>query len=75
MGCWLRAIEPWLKTKKPSNGKEYNQSILQRGKLNGLYECILCFCCSSACPSYWWNSDRFLGPAALINASRWIQDR
>ncbi|KAH7290481.1 hypothetical protein KP509_30G050200 [Ceratopteris richardii] len=70
-----RAVEPWLKTKKPPpDGKEYRQSIEQRSKLDGYYECILCFCCSAACPQYWWNSDTFLGPAALINAGRWVHD-
>jgi succinate dehydrogenase / fumarate reductase iron-sulfur subunit len=46
-----------------------------RKKLDGLYECILCACCSTACPSYWWNQDNFLGPAALLAANRWIMDR
>ncbi|MCO5591620.1 hypothetical protein L7F22_045609 [Adiantum nelumboides] len=55
--------------------ERYPQTPQQRAKLNGYYECILCFCCSSACPSYWWNGDRFLGPVALIQIGRWIQDR
>ena len=54
--------------------KERLQSPEQRAKLDGLYECILCACCSTACPSYWWNADRFLGPAALLQAFRWVQD-
>ena len=47
---------------------------MDRSKLDGLYECILCACCSTSCPSYWWNSDRFLGPAALLQATRWVED-
>ena len=54
--------------------RERLQSKQDREKLDGLYECILCACCSTACPSYWWNSDRYLGPAALLNAYRWIVD-
>src|ERR1700681_3379790 len=68
------AIEPWLKTVSPTPEKEWKQSHEDRQKLDGLYECILCACCSTACPSYWWNSDRFLGPAALLQAQRWIVD-
>lgn len=67
-------IEPWLQTKTPTPPKEWRQTRHDRAKLDGLYECILCACCSTSCPSYWWNSDRFLGPAALINAARWIDD-
>ena len=48
--------------------------LRQRAKLDGKYECILCACCSTSCPSYWWNSDRYLGPAALLQANRWVQD-
>ena len=55
-------------------GRERLQSPEDREKLDGLYECILCFCCSTGCPSYWWNSDRFLGPAVLLQAYRWIAD-
>ncbi|KAI5058199.1 hypothetical protein GOP47_0026369 [Adiantum capillus-veneris] len=70
-----RSIEPWLKPRKPApDGREYRQTPAQRAKLDGYYECILCFCCSTACPSYWWNGDKFLGPASLIHAGRWIQD-
>ena len=68
------AIEPWLKTASPTPPKEWKQSHDDRQKLDGLYECILCACCSTACPSYWWNSERFLGPAALLQADRWLQD-
>ena len=67
------AIEPWLHAGQDPE-KERLQSPQQRAKLDGLYECILCACCSTSCPSYWWNSDRYLGPAALLQAQRWIQD-
>src|SRR5581483_7063624 len=69
-----RSIEPWLKTDSPTPQKEWLQSKEDRDKLDGLYECILCACCSTACPSYWWNGDRYLGPAILLQASRWIED-
>ncbi|KAK4366754.1 hypothetical protein RND71_014634 [Anisodus tanguticus] len=63
------------KTRKPPpEGKEYRQTPEERKKLDGLYECILCACCSASCPSYWWNPEEFLGPAALINTYRWISD-
>jgi succinate dehydrogenase / fumarate reductase iron-sulfur subunit len=68
------AIEPWLQTVSPTPQKEWRQSHDDRQKLDGLYECILCACCSTACPSYWWNSERFLGPAALLQAHRFIMD-
>src|SRR5262249_15352110 len=68
------AIEPWLQTTSPTPQKEWKQSHEDRQKLDGLYECILCACCSTACPSYWWNSERFLGPAALLQADRWLKD-
>ncbi|MBV7256917.1 succinate dehydrogenase iron-sulfur subunit [Pacificimonas sp. WHA3] len=69
------SIEPWLKTKTPAPaGKERIQSEDQREELNGLYECILCACCSTACPSYWWNQEKFLGPAILLQAYRWLAD-
>lgn len=67
-------IEPWLQTKTPTPGRERLQSPEDREKLNGYYECILCFCCTSGCPSHWWNGDRFLGPAALLQAWRWLTD-
>ena len=66
------SIEPWLQTVSPTPQKEWKQSHDDRQKLDGLYECILCACCSTSCPSYWWNSDRYLGPAALLQAQRWI---
>ncbi|MEQ9663722.1 MAG: succinate dehydrogenase iron-sulfur subunit [Parasphingopyxis sp.] len=69
------SIQPWLKTETPEpSGKERLQSPEERNKLDGLYECILCACCSTSCPSYWWNSDRFLGPAILLQAYRWLAD-
>jgi succinate dehydrogenase / fumarate reductase iron-sulfur subunit len=68
------SIEPWLKTKTPTPSGERLQSPEDRAKLDGLYECILCACCSTSCPSYWWNSDRFLGPAILLQAYRWLAD-
>src|SRR5690554_5744819 len=69
-----RSIEPWLKTTTPVPEKEWRQSHEDRAKLDGLYECILCACCSTSCPSYWWNGDRYLGPAVLLQAYRWIVD-
>ncbi|KAM3322304.1 succinate dehydrogenase [Capsicum chacoense] len=70
-----KSIEPWLKTRKPPpDGREYRQTPEDRKKLDGLYECILCACCSTSCPSYWWNPEEFLGPAALLHAYRWISD-
>ena len=69
------SIRPWLQTVTPTpSGKERLQSPQQREKLDGLYECILCACCSTSCPSYWWNSDKFLGPAILLQAYRWLAD-
>jgi succinate dehydrogenase / fumarate reductase iron-sulfur subunit len=67
-------VEPWLHTSSPSPEKEWRQSPEDRSKLDGLYECILCACCSTSCPSYWWNGDRYLGPAALLQAYRWLID-
>ncbi len=67
-------IEPWLHTSSPEPEKEWKQSPQARHKLDGLYECILCACCSTSCPSYWWNGDRYLGPAALLQAYRWLID-
>jgi succinate dehydrogenase / fumarate reductase, iron-sulfur subunit len=69
-----KSIEPWLKTKTPTPAKEWTQSVDQRAKLDGLYECILCACCSTSCPSYWWNGDKYLGPAVLLQAYRWLID-
>lgn len=68
------SIEPYLKTDTPAPEKEWKQSREDREKLDGLYECILCACCSTSCPSYWWNQDRYLGPAALLQAYRWLAD-
>jgi len=70
-----RYIEPYLKRETPAvDGKEHIQSIKDRAKLDGLYECILCACCSTSCPSYWWHSDKYLGPAVLMQAYRWMVD-
>ncbi|XP_009598927.1 succinate dehydrogenase [ubiquinone] iron-sulfur subunit 2, mitochondrial-like [Nicotiana tabacum] len=71
-----KSIEPWLKrkTESPTPGKEIPQSKNDRAKLDGMYECILCACCSTSCPSYWWNPESYLGPAALLHANRWIMD-
>jgi succinate dehydrogenase iron-sulfur subunit len=68
------AIQPWLHTETPAPQKEWLQSNEEREKLDGLYECILCACCSTSCPSYWWNPERYMGPAALLQAYRWISD-
>ena len=68
------SIMPWLETKTNRPAKEWKQSIDDRKKLDGLYECVMCASCSTSCPSYWWNSDRYLGPAALLHAYRWIID-
>ena len=69
------SIQPWLKTVTPDpSGKERLQSPEERNKLDGLYECILCACCSTSCPSYWWNGERYLGPAILLQAHRWLVD-
>ena len=68
-------VEPWLQTSSPPPpDREIPQSVEEREKLDGLWECILCFCCSTACPSYWWNGERYLGPAILLQAYRWIED-
>ncbi|QIG81491.1 succinate dehydrogenase iron-sulfur subunit [Stakelama tenebrarum] len=68
------SIKPWLQTVSNTPGKERLQSPEERDQLDGLYECILCACCSTSCPSYWWNSDKFLGPAILLQAYRWLAD-
>nr|PNR61703.1 hypothetical protein PHYPA_000126 [Physcomitrium patens] len=69
-----KSVEPWLKTRKPApENKEYLMSKKDRKKLDGLYECILCACCNTACPSYWWNQEKFLGPAAFISVE--VQER
>mgnify|MGYP003702824825 CR=1 FL=1 len=71
-----KSVEPWLKrkTKTKTETTEHAQSPEERKRLDGLYECILCACCSAACPSYWWNAEAFLGPAALLHAYRWVSD-
>jgi succinate dehydrogenase (ubiquinone) iron-sulfur subunit len=71
-----KSIEPWLKRKdvKQEGQKEYLQSKDDRAKLDGMYECILCACCMTSCPSYWWNPEYYLGPAVLMQAYRWIAD-
>ena len=68
------SVKPWLQAESANPDSERLQSPEEREKLDGLYECILCACCSTSCPSYWWNSDRYLGPAALLQAYRWIAD-
>ena len=68
------SIEPWMKTSSPAPSRERLQSTEDREELDGLYECILCACCSTSCPSYWWNADSYLGPAILLQAYRWIAD-
>lgn len=65
-----KEIKPWLQNTKES----VTQTIEHRKKLDGMYECILCACCSTSCPSYWWNSDEYLGPAVLMQAYRWVED-
>ena len=69
-----QSIEPWLKSNSKSQTKEIIQSKEDRAKLDGAYECIMCACCSTSCPSYWWNGDKYLGPAVLLQAYRWIID-
>lgn len=69
-----REVKPYLIVNDPMPEVELPQTPEQREKLDGLYECILCGCCSTACPSFWWNPDKFLGPAALLQASRFIED-
>ena len=68
------SIEPWLKNNSKNNKDEIYQSQKDREKLDGAYECIMCACCSTSCPSYWWNGDKYLGPAVLLQAYRWIID-
>ena len=71
----LRSVEPWLKSDTlPPPDAERLQSKEERAKVDGMWECILCFCCTTSCPSYWWNGDRYLGPATLLAAYRWIVD-
>jgi succinate dehydrogenase / fumarate reductase iron-sulfur subunit len=71
----LRSIEPWLQAETPPPpDSERRQSVEERHKLDGMWECILCYCCTTSCPSYWWNGDKYLGPATLLAAYRWIAD-
>ncbi|PIR31832.1 MAG: succinate dehydrogenase iron-sulfur subunit [Alphaproteobacteria bacterium CG11_big_fil_rev_8_21_14_0_20_44_7] len=71
----LESIKPWIRTDSAAPASaERLQSPEDREKLDGLYECILCFCCQTSCPSYWWNGDKYLGPAILLQAQRWIVD-
>jgi succinate dehydrogenase / fumarate reductase iron-sulfur subunit len=69
-----QSIEPWLKNNSTKDTNEIFQSKEERAKLDGAYECIMCACCSTSCPSYWWNGDKYLGPAVLLQAYRWIID-
>jgi succinate dehydrogenase / fumarate reductase iron-sulfur subunit len=69
-----QSIEPWLKNNSTKETNEIFQSKEERAKLDGAYECIMCACCSTSCPSYWWNGDKYLGPAVLLQAYRWIID-
>ena len=70
------SIQPWLQPsdEPPPGGRERLQSEEERARLDGSWECIMCFCCTTSCPSYWWTGDEFLGPATLLQASRWIDD-
>jgi succinate dehydrogenase iron-sulfur subunit len=67
-------IEPWLQSDQPPPDRERRQSPEERAKLDGMWECILCFCCSTSCPSYWWNQDKYLGPSILLQSYRWLAD-
>ena len=69
-----REVQPYLTIKDPLPEVELKQTPAERDKLDGLYECVLCACCSTSCPSFWWNPDKFLGPAALLQAGRFLQD-
>jgi len=69
-----KSIQPWLQADPPADGREHLQSIEERRRLDGWYECILCACCTTSCPSYWWNQDQYLGPATLMAAYRWMAD-
>ena len=69
-----RALKPYMIVNDPMPEVELKQTPKQREQLDGLYECVLCACCSTSCPSFWWNPDKFLGPAALLQASRFIED-
>jgi len=69
-----RQIKPWLQSKTPTPEHERLQSPEERAELDGSYECIMCGCCTTSCPSWWWNGDRFMGPAVLLQADRWVKD-
>ena len=69
-----REARPWLVAHDPEPEVERRQSPAERERLDGLYECVLCACCSASCPSWWWNPERFMGPAALLQAARFIED-
>ena len=69
-----RSIKPYVVAREPAPGREHLQSLAERDRLDGLYECILCACRTTFCPSYWWNPDKFLGPATLLQACRFIED-
>ncbi|MDQ6967693.1 MAG: succinate dehydrogenase iron-sulfur subunit [Mariprofundaceae bacterium] len=69
-----RQIKPWLQSKQPTPEHERLQTPDERAELDGSYECIMCGCCTTSCPSWWWNGDRFMGPAVLLQADRWIKD-
>jgi succinate dehydrogenase / fumarate reductase iron-sulfur subunit len=68
------SVKPWLQSDTPAPARERLQSEEDRAKLDGLWECILCFCCTTSCPSYWWNPEKYLGPATLLQSYRWIAD-
>jgi succinate dehydrogenase / fumarate reductase iron-sulfur subunit len=69
-----KSIKPWLQSNTAPEKRERLQSVEERKEVDGLWECVLCFCCSTSCPSYWWNGDKYLGPAILLQAYRWIAD-
>jgi succinate dehydrogenase / fumarate reductase, iron-sulfur subunit len=69
-----RSVQPWLQTESPAPDRERLQSEEERAKLEGLWECVLCFCCTTSCPSYWWQGDRYLGPAVLLQSYRFLAD-
>ena len=76
----LASIKPWIQRSNENSNPQLNtleekkQTPKDREKLDGQWECVLCFCCSTSCPSYWWNSDEYLGPAVLLQAARWVND-
>ncbi len=69
-----RRVMPWVVNDRPAPARERLQSPEERAKLDGLYECILCACCTSACPSWWWNPEKYIGPSGLLQAYRFLQD-